>query len=298
MAESAIESRGVTQRQSRTIWQRIRALPPTLLIGAAILLVYVLVAITGPLWAPYGYKEIGTSMPLSSPSREHLLGTDQLGRDVFSRVVFGTRYVLVLSLSGTVLGLVVGSLVGLLSGFLRGWFDDVVMRISEALISIPFIVLGLVIIAAAGTELSGSPVLLIGVVGILYAPRIARMARAVAMDLSTRDFVTAARLRGESAWTIVVRELLPNASGTLLVEFAVRAGYAPVLIGTLGFLGFGARPPTPEWGLMLSENRSALVTAPATVLGPGLALAILVIGLNLCTEGIARVVGRTAQRRP
>jgi peptide/nickel transport system permease protein len=298
MTETVIQSRGVTQRPSLSVWQRIRALPPTLLIGAAILLVYVIVAITGPWWAPYGYKEIGTGMPLSPPSREHLLGTDQLGRDVFSRVVYGTRYVLVLSLSGTILGLVVGSLVGLLSGFLRGWFDDVMMRISEALISIPFIVLGLVIIAAAGAELSGSPVLLIGVVGILYAPRIARMARAVALDLSTRDFVTAARLRGESAWTIVVRELLPNASGTLLVEFAVRAGYAPVLIGTLGFLGFGARPPTPEWGLMLSENRSALVTAPATVLGPGLALAILVIGLNLCTEGIARIVGRPAQRRP
>jgi peptide/nickel transport system permease protein len=267
-------------------------------VGTAILLIYVVVAITGPMWAPYGYKDIGTGLPLSKPSSEHLLGTDQLGRDVFSRVVYGTRYVLVLALSGTVLGLVVGSLVGLLSGYLRGWYDDITMRISEALISIPFIVLGLVIIAAAGAELSGSTLLLIGVVGILYAPRIARMARAVALDLSTRDFVTAARLRGESAWYIVTRELMPNASGTLLVEFAVRAGYAPVLVGTLGFLGFGARPPTPEWGLMLSENRSALVTQPAAVLGPGLALAILVIGLNLCTEGLARILGRTAQRHP
>jgi peptide/nickel transport system permease protein len=281
-----------------TLWQRARNLPLTLWVGSAILLVYLIVAITGPSWIPYGYKEIGVAPPLSQPSSAHWLGTDQLGRDVFSRVVYGTRYVLILSLLGTVLGLVVGSIVGLLSGYLRGWFDDVIMRVSEALISIPFIVLGLVIIAAAGAKLSGNPLLLIGVVGILYAPRIARMARACALQLSTQDFVTAARLRGESAWNIVIRELLPNASGTLLVEFAVRAGYAPVLIGTLGFLGFGARPPTPEWGLMLSENRSALVSAPATVLGPGVALALLVVGLNLCTEGIARIVGRTAQRRP
>ncbi len=287
-----------TRYSEQTVWQRARTLPLTLWIGSAILLIYLIVAVTGSWWVPYSFKQIGTAPPLSPPSAAHLLGTDQLGRDVFSRVVYGTRYVLILSLSGTVLGLVVGSLVGLLSGYLRGWFDDVVMRISEALISIPFIVLGLVIIAAAGAKLSGNPLLLIGVVGIVYAPRIARMARACALELSTRDFITAARLRGESAWNIVVRELLPNASGTLLVEFAVRAGYAPVLIGTLGFLGFGARPPTPEWGLMLSENRSALVSAPATVLGPGVALALLVVGLNLCTEGIARIVGRTAQRRP
>lgn len=298
MTELVATPQGAPDRPRPSVWNRVRTFPPNLWVGAAILLIYVIVAITGPLWAPYGYKEIGTALPLSQPSSEHLLGTDQLGRDVFSRVVYGTRYVLVLALSGTVLGLVVGSLVGLLSGFLRGWYDDITMRISEALISIPFIVLGLVIIAAAGAELSGNALLLIGVVGILYAPRIARMARAVALDLSTRDFVTAARLRGESAWYIVTRELLPNASGTLLVEFAVRAGYAPILIGTLGFLGFGARPPTPEWGLMLSENRSALVSAPATVLGPGLALAILVVGLNLCTEGIARILGRSAQRNP
>jgi len=298
MAELTASVQSPAHYTERTIWQRARTLPLTLWVGAAILVIYVIIAITGPWWIPYSYKEIGTAPPLSQPSAAHWLGTDQLGRDVFSRVVYGTRYVMLLSLSGTVLGLVVGAFLGLLSGYLRGWFDDVIMRVSEALISIPFIVLGLVIIAAAGAKASGNPLLLIGVVGILYAPRIARMARACALELSTRDFVTAARLRGESAWNIVVRELLPNASGTLLVEFAVRAGYAPVLIGTLGFLGFGARPPTPEWGLMLSENRSALVAAPATVLGPGVALALLVVGLNLCTEGVARIVGRTAQRRP
>src|SRR5215813_10056435 len=121
------------------------------------------------------------------------------------------------------------------------------------------------------------------------------MARAAAMDIATRDYVTVARLRGESAWSVVRRELLPNATGVLLVEFALRAGYAPVLIGSLGFLGFGMRPPSPEWGLMMSENRNLLVVSPVTVLGPGLMLASLVVGLNLFTEGLARILGRTVR---
>jgi peptide/nickel transport system permease protein len=133
------------------------------------------------------------------------------------------------------------------------------------------------------------------VIALIYAPRVARMARAAALDIVTRDFVTAAKLRGESAWSIVRRELLPNASSVLLVEFALRAGYAPVLIGSLGFLGFGVRPPTPEWGLIMSENRSLITFAPITVLGPGFMLALLVVGLNLFTEGLARILGRTVR---
>ena len=126
-------------------------------------------------------------------------------------------------------------------------------------------------------------------------PRIARMARAAALEIVTRDYVTVAKLRGESAWSVVRRELLPNATSVLLVEFALRAGYAPVLIGSLGFLGFGVRPPTPEWGLIMSENRSLITFAPITVLGPGLMLASLVVGINLFTEGLARILGRTVR---
>jgi peptide/nickel transport system permease protein len=136
--------------------------------------------------------------------------------------------------------------------------------------------------------------LVILVVALVYAPRVARMARSAAIEIATRDFVTVARLRGESAWSVMRREILPNASSVLLVEFALRAGYAPVLIGSLGFLGFGMRPPTPEWGLMMAENRALIIVSPITVLGPGLALASLVVGLNLFTDGLARLIGRTA----
>ena len=119
--------------------------------------------------------------------------------------------------------------------------------------------------------------------------------RQLAIEIVTRDYVTVAKLRGERAWSVVRRELLPNATSVLLVEFALRAGYAPVLIGSLGFLGFGVRPPTPEWGLVMSENRSLITFSPITVLGPGLMLASLVVGINLSTEGLARILGRNVR---
>jgi peptide/nickel transport system permease protein len=238
---------------------------------------------------------MGAGMPLSGASLAHPFGIDQLGRDVFSRVVHGSWIVILLALSGTLLGALIGAVVGLLSGYAGGWIDDAVQRLLEAMISIPFLVLALIAIAAAGTENSGNPFLIVTAVALVYAPRIARMARAAAVDIATRDYVTVARLRGESAWSVMRRELLPNATGILLVEFALRAGYAPVLVGSLGFLGFGLRPPTPEWGLMISENRALLIIAPSTVLGPGLSLASLVVGLNLFTEGLARVLGRTVK---
>ena len=272
-----------------------RQMPLSFRAGAIILFLHLVVAITGPWWAPYGFSQMGAGPPLSGASLAHPFGIDQLGRDVFSRVIHGSHVVILLSLSGTLLGLVAGAVIGLLSGYVGGWIDEAIQRLLEALISIPFLVLALIAIAAAGTEASGNPTLIVLVVALVYAPRIARMARAAAVDISTRDFVSVARLRGESAWSVMRRELLPNATSVLLVEFALRAGYAPVLIGSLGFLGFGLRPPTPEWGLMISENRALLIIAPSTVLGPGLSLASLVIGLNLFTEGLARVLGRTVK---
>lgn len=272
-----------------------RQTPLSFRIGLIILVIHLIVAVTGPFWAPYGFSQMGTGRPLSGMSWTHPFGVDQLGRDIFSRVVHGSHIVILLSLSGTLLGLVVGAILGLLSGYVGGWVDEILQRFLEALISIPFLVLALIAIASAGPELSGNPVLIVLVVALVYAPRIARMARSVAVDIATRDYVTVARLRGESAWSVMRRELLPNATSVLLVEFALRAGYAPVLIGSLGFLGFGLRPPTPEWGLMISENRALIMITPITVLGPGLALASLVVGLNLFTEGLARILGRTVK---
>jgi len=279
-------------RLRRFDWSRT---PLSLRIGGAILAVHLILAVIGPFVAPYGYAQMGAGIPLSGMSWAHPFGVDQLGRDIFSRVIYGGHIVILLSLCGTALGLVLGAILGLLSGYVGGWIDNLLQRLLEALISIPFLVLALLAIAAAGPEAAGDPVLVVFVVALVYAPRIARMARSAAIDIATRDFVTIARLRGESAWSVMRRELLPNATSVLLVEFALRAGYAPVLIGSLGFLGFGMRPPTPEWGLMIAENRALLIISPVTVLGPGLALASLVVGLNLFTEGFARILGRSVK---
>jgi peptide/nickel transport system permease protein len=287
----------VAVRRSR-VRRFLRRFPMSARVAALVLLVFLLIALTGPWWTPYSPFEAGTGLPYSGSSGSHLFGTDILGRDVFSRVVYGTRDVLYLALTSTFVATVIGGLIGLASGLVGGWIDELLMRFFETIISIPLLVLALLAIAAAGPKLSGSSLLLMSVVVLVYTPRIARMARAVAVDLVTRDYVTVARARGESVRSIVWRELTPNAAGVLLVEFGVRAGYAPILISSLGFLGFGARPPSPEWGLMISENRGALVTAPLTVLAPSATLAVLVISLNLVTDGIARALGRSAERTP
>ncbi|WP_333816559.1 ABC transporter permease [Tabrizicola sp.] len=273
--------------------------PAALKWGLAILLLHGLMAVLGPFLAPYAQDQMMAGLPIQGASLGHPFGTDQMGRDIFSRALAGGWIVIGLSVAGTVLGVLLGSAMGLFSGTVGGWPDEVLMRLTEAFLAIPFLIFALLIVSLAGPGLQGSPWLLIGVVAAVYLPRVARMSRAAALDVVARDYVLAARLRGEGAWTISRREVLPNAMGVLLVEFAVRAGYAPILVGTLGFLGFGLKPPTPEWGLMMAEYRNLLTTQPMAVFGPGLMLATLVVGLNLFTEGLSAMASRgSAGRTP
>lgn len=273
-----------------------RHLPVSLWIGGTILGIHLFLALFGSAIAPYGPAEMGTGTPFAGASFDHPFGVDQLGRDVFSRTLHGARLVLLMSLSGTMLGFLLGGLLGLVSGYRGGWFDWIVMRGCEVLISIPILVTALFVLALLGTQSIGAVPMIIGVIGFVYAPRIARIARASAMETSQQDYVYASLLRGDGAVRIALRDILPNVSGVMLVEFALRAAYAPVLVASLGFLGFGLQPPTPEWGLIIAENRGAIFLSPAIVVGPGLMLATLVIGINLLTEGIARWIGRAVPR--
>ena len=168
------------------------------------------------------------------------------------------------------------------------------MRLGEGMISIPTLIMAILLVVLLGPSNTGSTIFIVLVIGVVFSPIIARMARATALELRTRDFVAIAMLRGETTMSVVFRELLPNATGTLLVEAGVRMAAAPLLIGGLGFLGIGVSPPTAEWGTMITENRSALLSHPVTVLGPAFVLAGLVIGANFFTDGLARVLGRTA----
>jgi peptide/nickel transport system permease protein len=272
-------------------------LPLGLRIGAALLIAQLFLAIAGPQLVAYGPTQMTTGIPLYGASWQHPFGLDQLGRDVFSRAIHGGGLVITLSLAGTILAFILGCLIGLVSGYRGGLFDSVAMRIVEAFISIPVLFLALLLVALAGVRATGTAYLIVAVIGVVYAPRIARIARSAAMEVAQLDFVAAAKLRGDSAIRIALREILPNVSGTLLVEFSLRAAYAPVLVASLGFLGFGLKPPTPEWGLIIAENRNLIFLTPATVLGPGFLLASLVVAVNLLTDGISRLIGRTIPLR-
>ena len=281
----------------RAIGSRVRQaleLPPLLLVGGTILLVYVGVAISGSWWAPYPETALGTGAPFEGMSASHWFGTDGLGRDIFSRTVIATRIELILAALGTLVGFAIGGSLGLAAALIGGKFDEIVMRLGEGMISIPTLIMAILLVVLLGPSNTGSTIFIVLVIGVVFSPIIARMARATALELRTRDFVAIAMLRGETTMSVVFRELLPNATGTLLVEAGVRMAAAPLLIGGLGFLGIGVSPPAAEWGTMITENRSALLSHPVTVLGPAFVLAGLVIGANFFTDGLARVLGRTA----
>jgi peptide/nickel transport system permease protein len=271
-----------------------RGLPLPARAAGVVILGYVLVALTAPIWAPHPAAAVLIGPPFAGPSAAFPFGTDNLGRDVFSRVVLGSRAVLAMAASATALSVLLGGLVGLLLGYRRGWVDELAMRAIDILISIPPLVLALLIISALGN----STVLVVLTVALLFAPRVARTARAATLAIVTEDYVAAAVTRGEGAWSIALRELLPNVAGTLLVEFAIRCGFAIVFIGGLGFLGFGAPPPTPEWGLMINEGRASISASLWPVMAPAAAMAGLVIAVNLFTDGVARLIGQPVSRGP
>jgi len=272
----------------------LRRMPAVARISGLILIVYVAVALTGPLWAPYSPRAVLTGMSFEPPSRAHWLGTDNLGRDVFSRVVVGTQPVLAMALSATALATIVGSGLALYLSLRRGLLDEIGMRLLEILASVPPLVLALLMISGLG---NGNGLIVLAV-ALLFAPRIARVVRAAAMAIVAEDYITAAVTRGEGTWSIVWREMLPNVAGTILVEFAIRCGFAVVFIGALGFLGFGAPPPAPEWGLMINEGRANINASLWPVLAPAGAMAVLVVAINLFTEGVARTIGAAAGARP
>jgi peptide/nickel transport system permease protein len=284
-----------TQDASRSLLTR---LPPVSVVAGLVLLLHVIVALTGPLWVPYPPYKLLVGDASSPPSLAHWFGTDNYGRDVFSRVVAGEQSVLGLSVAGTSLALILGSLVGIVAGYIRGFIDDVLMRVVDVLNSIPPLIVALLIISSLGT----GNLLLVLTVGFLYAPRVVRVVRAATLKVATEDFVTAARARGESIMSIARRELLPNVIGVVLVELSIRIGYTITFIGSLTLLGFGASPPDPAWGLMIGEGRANMLTAPWEALSPAIAMATLVVAINLFTDGLARMllsqgeVGRGAGR--
>jgi peptide/nickel transport system permease protein len=266
------------------------------LVGLVIVLFWVFVAIFAPLLTPYTPTEQDYTAQNQGPSRAHPLGTDSLGRDIWSRLIYGARVVLVMlpvsetfwlplgtAIWGVLLGLLVGSTLGLMGGYLGGWVDEVVMRILDAMMAFPVILLYMIIIAAVGASAT-NVVLAIAIVGI---PGIARLVRSLALDIRTRDYIRAAETRGESVWYIMFVEILPNARGPIIIDAMLRVGYAIFAMGTLGFLGLGLPPPSPDWGSMVAKGRQFILSgSPWAALWPSVAIASLVVGLNLFADGL------------
>lgn len=226
-----------------------------------------------------------------APTSEHWMGTDIYGRDVLSRVIYGSRPVLILAPIAVLVSMAIGIMLGLPAAYFGGAVDEIIMRLVDAIMAFPVILVYLIIIALLGP----SPLNIILAVTIAGAPGIARLVRSLALDICTREYVAAARVRGESAWYIMFVEVLPNTRGPLIIDGMLRVGYAIFAIGTLGFLGLGLRPPTPDWGSMVNEARKVAAFNPAAMIWPSLAIASLVIGLNLLADGLREASMRYQQ---
>jgi len=264
--------------------------------GLVIVMFWMTVAIFAPLFTPYGPLEQDWKAPNEGPSKAHFLGTDELGRDLWSRLIYGARVVLVLmpvsdnywipggtAIWGVLVALIIGSTLGLIGGYYGGWIDEIIMRLLDAMMAVPIILLYLIIMAALGA----SAVNVVIAITIVGTPGIARLVRSLTLDIRTREYIRAAETRGESPWHIMFIEILPNARGPIIIDAMLRVGYAIFAMGTLGFLGLGIPPPSPDWGSMVAKGREFILTgSPWACLWPSLAIASLVVGLNLLADGL------------
>lgn len=254
--------------------------------GVLILLLALLMVAGGAHVAPFDPESISILTRYRPPGAEHWFGTDQLGRDIFSRVLVGARSTILLSLLATALAMVIGSVLGTASAYLGGKVDEFLMRTMDAVMAIPSLLFALLIVSTLGQS-SMNAVLAIT---IAFVPGMVRIARSVALAARQQDYISAAIARGEAGHYIILREMLPNILAPIIVEATIRVAFAIMLFATLSFLGLGAQPPEPEWGLMVSEARSYFFKAPWMMMIPGLAIALVAIGFNLLGDGLRDVL--------
>jgi peptide/nickel transport system permease protein len=250
--------------------------------GVVVVTLLVLTAIFAPVLAPYNPREQFRGDELDPPSRKYLLGTDQLGRDLLSRVIYASRASLIAGVLAVSFGAFVGVSTGLLAGYSGGWVDAVIMRIYDGLLTFPTILLAIAIVTATGPGLLNVAI----AIGIAQVPVDARLTRSIVLSVRERDYILAARSIGVSGQRIVAAHILPNTLPPLLVQFSLAMGFAVLAEGSLSFLGLGTQPPTPSWGGMLADSRAFLRQAPWYGLYPGLALATLLVGLNFLADAL------------
>ena len=260
---------------------------PSGFIGLAILIFHVILAISSPWFVPYDYKAINPSLMLQAPSADFWFGTDSLGRDVFTRTALGGRTALMVTFFGSLIALLWGGLLGIFCGLVGGKIDDVVMRIVDAFLSIPWILAMLLIVSLLGTTTE----VLIPALGFFYGKGIVRVARAATHDVIAKDYILSAKARGHNNLSIIWNEILPNVRDAILVEGAMRWSWMLLGFSSLSFLGFGVSPPTPDWGLMISNARGLMSFAWWAVIAPIVGLSSLIIGINLTADAFAKALG-------
>ncbi len=261
-------------------------------VGIIIVSFWLFIAVLGPTLAPHDESDVITDESFAPAGTSGLLGSDYLGRDVLSRVLYGARMTMGLALITTILSFTLGILLGFTAAVSGGWVDTMLSRINDAVMAFPSIILALIVIAALGTSL---PVLVI-TVATIDATRVFRLSRALAMDVSVMDFVEVARARGEGLWWITRREILPNTLAPLAAEFGIRFTYAILFISALSFLGLGVQPPAADWGVMVKENLQGLLLGSAAALMPAAAVASLTVGINLLVDWFLRRLGGTVSQ--
>ena len=265
---------------------RRRRLPPSLLVGGAIVAILLLMVALAQVIAPYPFDQFHIRQRFAPPSLKFLAGTDEYGRDVFSRVLIGSQLSVALGVIATLVSMALGVPLGLISGYRRGFVDEAIMRSLDVMMSFPPILLVLLILVVTPPALLKTAL----AIGILFIPPIARVTRSVTLDLMSAEFIEAARARGERGWYILLRELLPNVWPVLMVEASLRMVFAILLGAVLSFLNFGVQPPAADWGLMISNGRAFVDTAPWIALAPGLAMSLTVIGISLLGDGLRELL--------
>jgi len=255
-------------------------------LGLIMTFVLMLLVVFGPLLAPADPESMNFGDRFAAPSAAFPLGTDWFGRDLLSRVMVGAQSTVLLALLATVIATAIGSLVGIVSGYLGGWADEAIMRLVDAIMAIPGLLFALLIISALGSSAINAVI----AIGIAFAPGMARISRSVTLQVRALDYVSAARSRGEGPGWIVLAEILPNVAAPIIVEATIRVAFAIMTLATLSFLGLGAQPPAPEWGLMISEGREHMFRSPWPIIVPGTAIALVAIGFNLLGDGLRDVL--------
>lgn len=269
-------------RGPRKIFRRITE-TTTGKVGLLLLVIVVALAFLGGFVAPYSpYETVG--IPGQAPGGAHVFGLDFIGRDVLSRILYGGRSTLVLAALSTLVTYVIGTAIGLFAGYKRTLIDAVLMRGVDILLSLP----ALLVILLLVTAFSSSPVVLVLATALVLLPGVARIVRSATMEVSTRSYVEAAVARGEGTWSILVHEVLPNIRGVIAADLGLRFSWSIILIASVNFLGIGIQPPTPDWGVMASENRVIVGSNPMGLVGPCLALALLVVAINLVSDTYTR----------